>query len=62
MRKIMKEEINTYREDGVVCLRQAFNQEWVELLREAAEESIQDPGELHAELSEEKKRKGPLLS
>jgi len=34
----------------------------VELLREAAEESMQDPGELHAELSEEKKRKGPLLS
>lgn len=57
MRKIMKEEINTYREDGVVCLRQAFNQEWVELLREAAEESMQDPGELHAELSEGKKEK-----
>jgi ectoine hydroxylase-related dioxygenase (phytanoyl-CoA dioxygenase family) len=36
-RAITEEEIATYARDGVVCLRQVLQPEWVELLRAAAE-------------------------
>lgn len=36
-RAITEEEIATYARDGVVCLRQVLQPEWIELLRPAAE-------------------------
>ena len=52
-RAITQEEIETYNRDGIVCLRQMFDQDWVNRMREAAEVSMAAPGELHAELAEE---------
>ena len=57
-RSITQKEINTYEEDGVVCLRQFFSPEWVKALRIAAEASLAKPGELHAELATLRKEKG----
>ena len=54
VRSITEEEIRTFEEDGIVCLRQMFSPEWVEKMRAAAEVSMERPGELHAELSEER--------
>ena len=36
-RPITQEEISTYRRDGVVCLREMFDREWVEWLRDTAD-------------------------
>ncbi len=58
VRAITGSEIATYKQDGVVCLRGLFSSEWVSLLRDAAERSMQRPGELHAELAEERKESG----
>jgi hypothetical protein len=58
LREITTEEIKTYQDDGIVCLRGLFSSEWVEALRQAAEDSMQNPGELHAELAETRKEKG----
>ena len=58
LRDITPEEIKTYEEDGVVCLRQLFSPDWVEALRTAAEVSLNQPGELHAELAELRQEKG----
>ncbi len=52
-RPITREELQTFETDGIVCLRQMFSEEWVEKMREAAEESMATPGELHAELAKE---------
>ena len=54
LRLITEQEIQTFEDDGIVCLRQMFSPEWVEKMREAAEVSMAKPGELHAELSEER--------
>ena len=53
LRPITEQEIQTFEDDGIVCLRQMFSLDWVEKMREAAEVSMAKPGELHAELSEE---------
>ncbi|MGI9514261.1 MAG: phytanoyl-CoA dioxygenase family protein [Anderseniella sp.] len=58
MRAITEKEIATYQQDGVVCMRELFSPEWVSSLREAAERSMQQPGELHAELAAERKETG----
>lgn len=55
---ITPDDCRHFDEDGIVCLRGAFSKEWVELLRQAAEESMQAPGELHAELAAERQEKG----
>ena len=54
LRPITEQEIRTFEEDGIVCLRQMFSPDWVEKMRAAAEVSMERPGELHAELSEER--------
>jgi ectoine hydroxylase-related dioxygenase (phytanoyl-CoA dioxygenase family) len=36
-RPITEEEINTYKTDGVVCLRQVLQHDWIDMLRPAAE-------------------------
>jgi len=57
-RDITKDEIQAYEEDGIVCLRKAFSPDWVEMMREAAEHSLQSPGVLHAELAAQRKETG----
>ena len=57
-RAITPEEIKTYQEDGVVCLRQLFAPKWIDALRAAAELSLAAPGELHAELADLRQEKG----
>lgn len=57
-RAISKEEISTFQNDGIVCLRGLFNADWIFRLREAAEICMQSPGELHAELAEERRDGG----
>jgi len=57
-RDLTAQEIAAYENDGIVCLRNMFSSEWVDALRDAAEVSMQDPGELHAELAQYKKDKG----
>lgn len=42
LRPITDKDIETYNRDGVVCLRQVFNQEWVEMLRPLAKEARMD--------------------
>jgi len=58
IRAITSAEIKTYEEDGVVCLRQLFSPTWVEALQIAAEASLAEPGELHAELAALHQEKG----
>ncbi len=58
LRDVTEREITTYEEDGIVCLRGMFSETWVEMLRNAAEASLQQPGELHAELAEQKSEPG----
>lgn len=53
-RSITEQEIQTFEEDGIVCLRQMFSTDWVQKMREAAEAGMAVPGDLHAELSTER--------
>jgi ectoine hydroxylase-related dioxygenase (phytanoyl-CoA dioxygenase family) len=43
-RPITEEEKRAYREDGIVCLRNILDKEWIELLREAVDEVLANPG------------------
>jgi len=58
LRRLTKAEINAYQDDGIVCLRQLFSADWVGAMREAAEASLSNPGELHAELADERQDAG----
>jgi ectoine hydroxylase-related dioxygenase (phytanoyl-CoA dioxygenase family) len=58
IRAISDDEKRTYEEDGIVCLRGLFSSDWVEELRDAAEISMQNPGELHAELAKQRHETG----
>lgn len=51
LRDITEEEIRRYEEDGIVLLKGMFDQEWVERLRELAEQDMVAPGRLHQELT-----------
>jgi len=55
---ISLDDIRRYEEDGIAYLRGAFPERWVYALREAAEASMDDPGELHAELAEQRDEPG----
>jgi len=48
-------EIATYQQDGAVCLRNKVNIEWIQLLREAAEQNMLSPGPLCDEHAAKKK-------
>jgi ectoine hydroxylase-related dioxygenase (phytanoyl-CoA dioxygenase family) len=52
MREITREEIETYQRDGVVLLKNQFSLEWIDLLRDLAEEDMNTPGKLKHELAE----------
>ena len=58
IRPITPEEIRTYQKDGIVCLRQVFSTDWVNRMRDAAEECMAAPGDLHAELANEHHEEG----
>ncbi|MFQ5468567.1 MAG: phytanoyl-CoA dioxygenase family protein, partial [Kiloniellaceae bacterium] len=58
MRPITREEIETFRADGIVCLRGLFAPAWIERLRRAAEAGLATPGELSAELAAARKDRG----
>ncbi len=58
LREITQEEIDTYNENGIVCLRGLFSKEWVEKLRDAAEFSMKTPGDLAIELAKERQETG----
>lgn len=42
-RAISEEEVRAYREDGIVCIRQAFDAGWVAHLRRAVEADMANP-------------------
>ncbi len=58
MRRVSEEEIETFERDGIVCLRKVFSPDWVDAMRAAAEISMAHPGELHAELAQDRKEQG----
>jgi ectoine hydroxylase-related dioxygenase (phytanoyl-CoA dioxygenase family) len=51
---ISDEDVSTFHRDGVVCLRGLFSDQWVADLRVAAEDCMDRPGLLHAELAAER--------
>lgn len=51
VRPITEAEIQTFEQDGVVVLRQLFDAEWVEHLRQCADQDMAAPGKLHQELT-----------
>jgi ectoine hydroxylase-related dioxygenase (phytanoyl-CoA dioxygenase family) len=52
IRAITQDKINTFNVDGVVCLRQFFDTNTVELLREIAEENILNPSPMAIDASQ----------
>ncbi len=42
LRAITQEDVDTYNRDGVVCLRQVFDQDWIDLLRPLAADARMD--------------------
>ena len=49
--RVSESDIETLERDGVVCLRQAFNEDWLTLLRDATEEEMADPGPMVLDLT-----------
>ena len=52
IRAITQDEIDTYENDGVVCLRQFFDNNTVELLREMAEKNTLNPSPMAIDASQ----------
>jgi len=52
-RAITAEEIETYRRDGIVCLRGLFDADWVTLLRESIEADKANPSGLVKSINED---------
>ncbi len=49
VRPITEQEIQTFERDGIVVLRQFFDAQWIECLRQWADEDMAAPGRLHQE-------------
>ena len=47
IRPVTEDEIETYARDGIVCLRQVFDPEWVAFLREQVAADMAAPSEMH---------------
>lgn len=43
--KITREQIRYFQENGEICVRQVFDQSWIELLKTGLESSMKSPGE-----------------
>jgi len=52
IRSITQSEIETFAQDGVVCLRQFFDAETVEVLRDMAEENTRNPSPMAVDASQ----------
>ena len=50
-RPISDLDINTFASDGVLCLRQLFDADWVAYLLEAVEADLNSPGTLHNDIT-----------
>src|SRR6478752_2354304 len=48
LRRILSSECETYRRDGVICLKKIFPSDWFEFLSNAIEKVMRSPG-IHAE-------------
>jgi hypothetical protein len=44
MTNITEQQIHSYQEDGVVCLRNVFDDHWIELVRTGIAAAIKTPG------------------
>ena len=51
VRPVSDAEIDSYATDGVVCLRQLFDADWIEYLRDAVEADLASPGTLHNDIT-----------
>ncbi len=49
IREITTDEVNTYREDGIVCLRQLFDPDTVAMLADVADRDMANPSPMGAE-------------
>lgn len=58
IRSLTNDEIASYQEDGIVCLRGLFDAGWIARMHDAAEIGLRNPGELHAELAAEHEDRG----
>ena len=47
LRPTTEDEIETYRRDGIICMRAFFNKEWVMHLREMTERVMANPSPMH---------------
>lgn len=43
---ISEKDITTFQDDGAICLRGAFDQKWIDLLREGIEANRLQPSEM----------------
>ena len=49
MTLVTQEEVDIYRRDGVVCLRQRFERKWIDLLAEGIDANLRNPSPLFAD-------------
>ncbi|MEM8650335.1 MAG: phytanoyl-CoA dioxygenase family protein [Pseudomonadota bacterium] len=57
VRSLTEEEIKTYHEDGIVCLRQFFDLESVEMLRNVVDRDMINPGPMALDVTRDGKGK-----
>ncbi|MDG2205633.1 MAG: hypothetical protein P8M79_10330 [Alphaproteobacteria bacterium] len=57
-RPITNEEIETYRRDGIVCLRGFFDADWVEHLREQVDADMAKPSPMRKNVDQKEGEKG----
>ena len=55
---ITEQEMQTFRDDGIVCLRGLFDADWVARMREAAERSMEAPSDMALEMAETQGKAG----
>lgn len=51
LREITDDDVRTFEAQGVVCLRQVFDQDWIERISEAADRVLANPGPTGIELN-----------
>ena len=53
LRGITDEEKATYRDEGIVCIRQAFSKDWVDFLRRMADKNVENPSRMQIDATRE---------
>lgn len=51
-RPVSDNEKQRYQQDGIVCLREAFDSQWIEFLRDLIEQNIASPSEMSKNVNE----------